>query len=67
MELLKQAAEREHKVNARILTPTKVTIEEKLQDMAHASERRDSKREKGQEVQQQIKDKKKALTYAYSM
>jgi two-component system, OmpR family, sensor histidine kinase VicK len=61
MELLKQAAEKEHGVNVRILTPTKVTIEEKLQDMVHVSDRRDSKREKGEEVQQQIKDKKKSF------
>jgi hypothetical protein len=38
MELLKQAAEREHGVNVRILTPTKDTIEEKLQNISSASE-----------------------------
>ncbi len=58
MELLKQAAEREHGVNVRILTPTKDTIEEKLQNIASASERRDSKTEKGE---QQIKIKKKSF------
>jgi hypothetical protein len=58
MELLKQAAEREHGVNVRILTPTKHTIEEKLQNIASASERRDSKTEK---EEQQIKIKKKSF------
>ena len=58
MDLLKQAAEREHGVNVRILTPTKDTIEEKLQNIASASERRDSKTEK---EEQQIKIKKKSF------
>jgi two-component system, OmpR family, sensor histidine kinase VicK len=62
MELLKQAAEREdNRVNVRILTPTKDTIEEKLQNMVSARERRDSKREKGEKEQQQIKSKKKSF------
>jgi signal transduction histidine kinase len=62
MELLKQAAEREdNRVNVRILTPTKDTIERKLQNMVFASERRGSKREKRQEEQQQIKSKKKSF------
>jgi two-component system, OmpR family, sensor histidine kinase VicK len=62
MELLKRAAEREdNRVNVRILTPTKDTIEEKLQNMVSASNQRDSKREKGQEEEQQIKSKKKSF------
>jgi hypothetical protein len=62
MELFKQAAEREdNRVNVRILTSTKDTIEEKLQNMVYASERRDSKREKGVEEEQQIKSKKNSF------
>src|ERR671932_2175177 len=61
MELLKQAAERkDNRVNVRILTPTKDTIEEKLQNMVSASDLRDSKREKG-EGQQQTRNKKKTF------
>jgi hypothetical protein len=63
MELLKQAAEKEHGVNVRILTPTKVTIEEKLQDMVHVSDRRDSKREKGKKYSNKLRIKRRALTY----
>jgi two-component system, OmpR family, sensor histidine kinase VicK len=63
IELLKQASEREdNRVNVRILTPTKDAIEEKLQKMVAASERRDAKGEKGvEEEQQQIKSKKKSF------
>jgi hypothetical protein len=63
MELLKQTAEREdNRVNVRILAPTKDIIEEKLQNMVSASNQRGSKREKGQEEeQQQIKSKKKGF------
>ncbi len=65
IELLKQASEREdNRVNVRILTPTKDTIEEKLQNMVAASELRDRKREKGKEEekeQQQIRKKKKSF------
>jgi signal transduction histidine kinase len=57
MELLKQAAEREHRINVRILTPTKDTIEDKLQNMISASQRRDNKREEAE--QQQMKSKRK--------
>ncbi|MFL6368133.1 MAG: hypothetical protein ACJ72T_06245, partial [Nitrososphaeraceae archaeon] len=57
MELLKQAAEREHRINVRILTPTKDTIEDKLQNMISASRRRDNKREGAE--QQQMKSKRK--------
>lgn len=64
MELLKQAAEREdNRVNVRIVTPAKDAIEEKLQKMISASQRRDTKREKGEEEkeQQQIKSKRKSF------
>jgi len=57
MELLKQAAEREHRINVRILTPTKDTIEDKLQNMISASQQRDNKREEAE--QQQMKSKRK--------
>jgi two-component system, OmpR family, sensor histidine kinase VicK len=62
IELLKQASKREdNRVNVRILTPTKDTIEEKLQNMVAASEQRDTKRENGGEEEQQIKTKKKSF------
>ncbi|MFL6453326.1 MAG: histidine kinase dimerization/phospho-acceptor domain-containing protein [Nitrososphaeraceae archaeon] len=57
MELLKQAAEREHRIKVRILTPTKDTIEDKLQNMISASQRRNNKREEAE--QQQMKSKRK--------
>ena len=61
VKLLKQAAEREdNRVNVRIVTPIKDAIEEKLQKMISASQRRDTKREKGEE-EQQIKSKRKSF------
>jgi two-component system, OmpR family, sensor histidine kinase VicK len=61
VKLLKQAAEREdNRVNVRIVTPIKDAIEKKLQKMISASQRRDTKREKGEE-QQQIKSKRKSF------
>src|SRR5690242_15014142 len=49
VKLLKQAAEREdNRVNVRIVTPIKDAIEKKLQKMISASQRRDTKREKGE-------------------
>ena len=64
MKLLKLAAEREdNRVNVRIVTPIKDAIEKKLQKMISASQRRDTKREKGEkeEEQQQIKSKRKSF------
>ncbi len=58
IKLLKQAAEREHRVTVRILTHTKDTIGEKLQNIVAANEQRESKREKGEE---EIKSKKKSF------
>jgi two-component system sensor histidine kinase VicK len=53
IQLLKQAAERkDNRVNVRILTPSKGAIEEKLQNIVSPSET-------GDEVQQQVKSKKK--------
>ncbi len=54
MELLKQAAEREQRVNVRILTPTNDDIEEKLHNIVSETEQR-------QEEQQQMKNKKKSF------
>ncbi len=59
MQLLKQAAEREdNMVNARILTPVKYAIEERLQSMVSASEWEDTKREMRDE---EIKGVKKSF------
>jgi signal transduction histidine kinase len=59
MQLLKQAAEREdNMVNARILTPVKYAIEERLQSMVSAIEWEDTKREMRDE---EIKGVKKSF------
>jgi len=60
MQLLKQAAEGEHKVNARILTPTNDTIEQRLQNIASGSEQMDIQREE-REQKHQMKNKKKSF------
>ena len=60
MQLLKQAAEGEHKVNARILTPTNDAIEQRLQNIASLSEQWDSEREE-REQKHQMRNKKKSL------
>jgi two-component system, OmpR family, sensor histidine kinase VicK len=57
IELLEQAAEREHRVTVRILAHTKDT-KEKLQNIVAANEQRESKREKGEE---EIKSEKKSF------
>jgi two-component system, OmpR family, sensor histidine kinase VicK len=60
IELLKQSAEREHRVNVRILTPTNDTIEEKLQNIVSGSEQGHSKgEEERREQQHQMKNKTK--------
>ena len=56
IELLKQAAERDHRVNVRILTPTNDVIEEKLQTIVSGNEQRD-RGGRGSE-QQQLKNKR---------
>ena len=56
IELLKQAAERDHRVNVRILTPTNDAIEKKLQTIVSGNEQRD-RGGRGSE-QQQLKNKK---------
>ncbi|MFL6392283.1 MAG: ATP-binding protein [Nitrososphaeraceae archaeon] len=65
IELLKQVAEREQRVNVRILTPTNDDIEEKLHNIVSETEQREieiEERAKGrQEEQQQMKNKKKSL------
>jgi two-component system, OmpR family, sensor histidine kinase VicK len=59
IQLLKQAAEREdNMVNARILTPVKYAIEERLQSMVSGSESKDTKREMRDE---EIKSVKKSF------
>jgi signal transduction histidine kinase len=60
MQLLKQVAEGEHKVNARILTPTNDAIEQRLQNIASGSEQMDSQREE-REQKHQMKNKKKSF------
>jgi two-component system, OmpR family, sensor histidine kinase VicK len=59
MELLKQAAERDHRVNVRILTPTNDAIEKKLQNIVSGNEQRDTEGEEREE--QQMKNKKKSF------
>ena len=59
IELLKQAAERDHRVNVRILTPTNDAIEKKLQNMVSGNEQRDTEGEEREE--QQMKNKKKSF------
>jgi two-component system, OmpR family, sensor histidine kinase VicK len=59
IELLKQAAERDHRVNVRILTPTNDAIEKKLQNMVSGNEQRDTEGEEREE--QQMKNKKKGF------
>ncbi|MFL6326502.1 MAG: sensor histidine kinase [Nitrososphaeraceae archaeon] len=65
IELLKQVAEREQRVNVRILTPTNDDIEEKLHNIVSETEQREieiEERAKGrQEEQQQMKNKKKSF------
>jgi two-component system sensor histidine kinase VicK len=65
IELLKQVAEREQRVNVRILTPTNDDIEEKLHKIVSETEQREieiEERAKGrQEEQQQMKNKKKSF------
>jgi two-component system, OmpR family, sensor histidine kinase VicK len=58
IELLKQAAERDHRVSVRILTPTNDVIGKKLQ-IASRSEQREKEGEQGE--QQQTKNKKKSF------
>jgi K+-sensing histidine kinase KdpD len=62
---LKQVAEREQRVNVRILTPTNDDIEEKLHNIVSETEQREieiEERAKGrQEEQQQMKNKKKSF------
>jgi two-component system, OmpR family, sensor histidine kinase VicK len=59
IELLKQAAERDHRVNVRILTPTNDAIEKKLQNMVSGNEQRDTEGKEREE--QQMKNKKKSF------
>ena len=60
MQLLKQVAEGEYEVNARILTPTNDAIEQRLQNIASGSEQRDSQGEE-REQKHQMKNKKKSF------
>ena len=56
IELLKQAAERDHSLNVRILTPTNDAIEKKLLTIESGNEQRDHD---GRESnRQQLKNKK---------
>jgi two-component system sensor histidine kinase VicK len=61
IELLKQASEREHRVNVRILTPTNDAIEKKLQNIVSATDQEHNEEEgegRGKR-KQQIKNKEK--------
>jgi signal transduction histidine kinase len=61
IELLKQAAQRENRVNVRILTPTNDAIEKKLQNTVSVirQEHNEDEREARRKQKQQIKNKEK--------
>jgi two-component system sensor histidine kinase VicK len=59
IELLKQAAERDHRVYVRILTPTNDAMEKKLQNIVSGNEQKDTEGEEREE--QQMKNKKKSF------